>query len=85
MSPIWKHPTKQMNIVLIAIITFCGKRSLRRVSLPRDWDLRIYGRMAGITPLKVLSDCRIVRDDRLQGGGIQSKLEVLVDSSGRLG
>jgi ribosomal protein L44E len=28
---------------------------------------------------------RIVRDDRVQGGGIQSKLEAIADSSGRLG
>lgn len=31
------------------------------------------------------AECRIVRDDRVQGGGIQSTLETLVDSSGRLG
>ena len=28
---------------------------------------------------------RIVRDDRVDGGGIQSKLEEIADSSGRLG
>ena len=30
-------------------------------------------------------DCRVVRDDRVQGGGIQSTLEAIVDSSRRLG
>jgi len=28
---------------------------------------------------------KIVRDDRVQGGGIQSTLEAIVDSSGRMG
>jgi hypothetical protein len=32
-----------------------------------------------------LTDCRIVRDDRVQGGGIQSTLEAMVDTSRRLG
>jgi hypothetical protein len=31
------------------------------------------------------TDSRIVRDDRVQGGGIQSTLEAIVDSSGRMG
>jgi len=30
-------------------------------------------------------DCRIIRDDRVHGGGIQSKLEAIADSSGRMG
>ena len=30
-------------------------------------------------------DGRIIRDDRVEGGGIQSKLEAIADSSGRLG
>ena len=31
------------------------------------------------------ADRRIVRDDRVQGGGIQSTLEAIVDSTGRMG
>jgi hypothetical protein len=31
------------------------------------------------------TDARLVRDDRVDGGGIQSKLEAIADSSGRLG
>jgi transcription elongation factor Elf1 len=31
------------------------------------------------------ADDRIVRDDRVSGGGVQSKLEAIADSSGRLG
>lgn len=46
-------------------------------------DLRKDGRYGVHEGVKV--DGRIVRDDRVQGGGIQSKLEAIADSSGRLG
>jgi hypothetical protein len=47
----------------------------------RRW---IYGKKRGFTFL-TSADGRIVRDDRVSGGGVQSKLEAIADSSGRLG
>ena len=52
----------------------------------QDQGQRIYGKKSTCFLNGELdADCRIVRDDRVQGGGIQSTLEAIVDSSGRMG
>jgi len=40
---------------------------------------------AGLGTEDLRKEKRIVRDDRVQGGGIQSTLEAIADSSGRMG